>query len=94
MKAFSLVTLVERDQSLERWSELSAQLLCRHDLHVLLVEHGKRCPRCAKIPGRPRKEPVGDCPLLPARLLQGDKACWKASDPAEQAGRRKRKASE
>lgn len=36
--------------------------VCKYDLHVLLVEHGKRCHRCAKN-GRPRKESVGECPL-------------------------------
>ena len=35
----------------------------RYDLHVLLVEHGKRCSRCAKN-GKPRKESHGDCPLV------------------------------
>ena len=35
---------------------------CRYDLHVLLVEHGKRCVRCSKN-GRPRKEQHGPCPL-------------------------------
>lgn len=34
----------------------------RYDLHVLLVEHGKRCSRCAKN-GKPRKESHGQCPL-------------------------------
>ena len=29
--------------------------MCRYDLHVLLVEHGKCCQRCAKN-GKPRKE--------------------------------------
>lgn len=36
---------------------------CRYDLHVLLVEHGKRCPRCSKT-GHPRKEVHGPCPLV------------------------------
>lgn len=30
---------------------------------MLLVEHGKRCSRCAKN-GKPRKESHGDCPLV------------------------------
>ncbi len=30
---------------------------------MLLVEHGKRCARCAKN-GKPRKESHGDCPLV------------------------------
>ena len=34
----------------------------RYDLHVLLVEHGKCCTRCAKN-SKPRKEVVGPCPL-------------------------------
>ena len=36
---------------------------CRYDLHVLLVEHGKCCERCAKN-NRPRKEVLGACPLF------------------------------
>lgn len=36
---------------------------CRYDLHVLFVNHGKRCPRCAKN-GKPRKPSDGDCPLF------------------------------
>ena len=32
-------------------------------MHVLLVNHGKRCPRCAKN-GKPRKESDGACPLF------------------------------
>ena len=35
---------------------------CRYDLHVLLVEHCKRCPRCSKT-GHARKEVHGHCPL-------------------------------
>ena len=34
----------------------------KYDLHVLLVDHGKRCPRCAK-KGRLQKEEQGPCPL-------------------------------
>ena len=30
---------------------------------MLLVEHGKRCVRCASN-GKPRKESHGDCPLI------------------------------
>ena len=30
---------------------------------MLLVNHGKRCPRCAKN-GKPRKASDGDCPLF------------------------------
>ena len=41
----------------------AADLRCRaDDLHVLLVEHGKCCQRCAKN-GRPRKPVLGPCPL-------------------------------
>ena len=36
---------------------------CRFALHVLMVEHGKRCERCAKN-GKPRKESHGPCPLV------------------------------
>ncbi len=35
----------------------------RYDLHVLLVEHGKRCTRCASN-GKPRKDSHGPCPLV------------------------------
>ena len=44
---------------------------------MLLVEHGKRCSRCAKN-GKPRKESHGDCPLVnlqggaPAKNLQDE----------------------
>lgn len=43
-------------------------------MHVLLVEHGKRCPRCAKN-NRPRKEAHGPCPLtnLAAAVAEGRK---------------------
>ena len=41
---------------------LTRALVRRYDLHVLLVEHGKCCTRCAKN-GKPRKEVVGPCPL-------------------------------
>jgi hypothetical protein len=43
-------------------------LLCRYDLHVLLVEHGKRCPSCSR-GSSPRSakrgtaEHPGGCPL-------------------------------
>ncbi|BDA44814.1 Putative DNA glycosylase At3g47830 [Coccomyxa sp. Obi] len=40
----------------------------RYDLHVLMVEHGKRCPRCASN-GKPRKESHGDCPLVNLKEL-------------------------
>ena len=44
------------DQSACAWMPCShVRCACRYDLHVLLVEHGKRCPRCAKIPGRPQE---------------------------------------
>ena len=35
----------------------------KYDLHVLLVTHGKHCPRCAKN-GKNRREALGECPLL------------------------------
>lgn len=34
----------------------------KYSLHVLLVEHGKRCPSCSK-GGRTQLPPVGPCPL-------------------------------
>ncbi len=43
---------------------------CRYDLHVLLVNHGKRCPRCAKN-GKPRKASDGDCPLFGTKTVKG-----------------------
>lgn len=36
----------------------------KHDLHVLLVKHGKTCPNCAKN-GQNRFATVGPCPLTP-----------------------------
>ena len=62
---------------------------CRYDLHVLLVEHGKRCPRCAKIPGR--KEPVGECPLARKQAMPCDMEASAAASTAKPAHRRKRK---
>eukprot|EP00613_Pedinella_sp_CCMP2098_P017827 CAMPEP_0171770752 /NCGR_PEP_ID=MMETSP0991-20121206/53677_1 /TAXON_ID=483369 /ORGANISM="non described non described, Strain CCMP2098" /LENGTH=400 /DNA_ID=CAMNT_0012375943 /DNA_START=88 /DNA_END=1290 /DNA_ORIENTATION=- len=35
----------------------------KYDLHVLLVEHGKRCPTCLGKNGRLSKEQHGPCPL-------------------------------
>lgn len=48
---------------------LCAISLCRYDLHVLLVNHGKRCPRCAKN-GKPRKASDGDCPLFGSKTVK------------------------
>lgn len=42
----------------------------RYTLHVLLVRHGKRCPRCAK-GGKPRFPSEGPCPLMPAMVKGG-----------------------
>ena len=39
----------------------------KYDLHVLLVDHGKRCRKCCK-DGRLQKESHGDCPLAAATL--------------------------
>lgn len=51
---------------------------CRYDLHVLLVEHGKRCARCAK--KRPSKESHGPCPLVKlASAAEHSKAAIKAA---------------
>jgi len=36
---------------------------------VLLVNHGKRCPRCAKN-GKPRKASDGDCPLFGTKTVK------------------------
>mmetsp|Transcript_6298 Transcript_6298/g.18067 ORF Transcript_6298/g.18067 Transcript_6298/m.18067 type:complete len:395 (-) Transcript_6298:94-1278(-) len=44
----------------------------KYTLHVLLVRHGKQCPRCAK-GGRPRFPSDGPCPLVPAMLKGGGK---------------------
>jgi hypothetical protein len=35
----------------------------KYDLHVLLVDHGKRCAACVASKGRVQKESHGDCPL-------------------------------
>lgn len=44
--------------------------LCRYDLHVLLVGHGKKCVRCSP-DGHPRKPVEGPCPLqYPIRTKQ------------------------
>ncbi len=42
----------------------------RYTLHVLLVRHGKQCPRCAK-GGKPRFPSEGPCPLMPAMVKGG-----------------------
>ena len=47
--------------------------MCRYDLHVLLVEHGKCCTRCAKN-GKPRKEVIGPCPLGDTQKLAAEMA--------------------
>lgn len=46
----------------------------KYDLHVLLVTHGKHCPRCAKN-GKNRRPCLGPCPLLqlPELLAAGGK---------------------
>ena len=36
---------------------------------MLLVNHGKRCPRCAKN-GKPRKASDGDCPLFGSKSIK------------------------
>ena len=36
---------------------------------MLLVNHGKRCPRCAKN-GKPRKASDGDCPLFGSKSVK------------------------
>ena len=36
---------------------------CKYALHVLLVEHGKRCVKCAK-GGKLQLPSEGDCPLV------------------------------
>ena len=38
-------------------------------MHVLLVNHGKRCPRCAKN-GKPRKASDGNCPLFGSKTVK------------------------
>lgn len=59
-------------------------LACRYDLHVLLVEHGKRCPRCAKN-HRPRKEVHGPCPLTNLSVAAEKGESLSASKAAEDA---------
>lgn len=55
-----------RDETYEHLNKRIPDQL-KYELHVLLVEHGKRCERCAKN-GRPRKEVQGPCPLKKAKL--------------------------
>eukprot|EP00877_Chromochloris_zofingiensis_P008780 jgi/Chrzof1/4155/Cz14g01040.t1 len=51
-----------RDQTYEHLNQMIPDDL-KYDLHVLLVEHGKRCPWCAKT-RVPSKRPAGQlCPL-------------------------------
>lgn len=40
----------------------------KYDLHVLLVDHGKRCPTCLGKNGRLSKEQHGPCPLQSVSL--------------------------
>ena len=51
---------------------MNIYVLHRYDLHVLLVNHGKRCPRCAKN-GKPRKASDGDCPLFGKKGIANSK---------------------
>ncbi|DBB08986.1 TPA: hypothetical protein ACH3X3_007617 [Trebouxia sp. C0006] len=55
----------------EAYSHLNARIPdhLKYDLHVLLVNHGKRCPRCAKN-GKPRKASDGDCPLFGTKTVK------------------------
>jgi hypothetical protein len=61
-------------------------------LHVLLVEHGKCCQKCAKN-GKPRRSVVGPCPLTFSRIsLEKELALAAGSvkvkaEPAAAAGR-------
>ena len=62
------ILLTATQQTLERYRQAGCFVhtcmhMCRYDLHVLLVEHGKRCTRCASN-GKPRKESHGPCPLV------------------------------
>ncbi len=59
---------------LEAWAILQS-LMRRYDLHVLLVEHGKRCPRCSKT-GHPRKEVHGPCPLVNLAEAANETGDW------------------
>ncbi|KAL0023848.1 hypothetical protein WJX77_011324 [Trebouxia sp. C0004] len=55
----------------EAYSHLNARIPdhLKYDLHVLLVNHGKRCPRCAKN-GKPRKASHGNCPLFGTKTVK------------------------
>ena len=53
---------------------------------MLLVEHGKRCARCAKN-GKPRKEAHGPCPLVNLATTAGKGGRLSAKAAAEDAGR-------
>ena len=57
---------------------------CRYDLHVLLVEHGKRCARCAS-GGKPRKEQHGPCPLFSLSAAADEGAALTGEAVAENA---------
>ena len=49
----------------QSYTHLNARLpgATKYPLHVLLVEHGKRCPRCSKN-GRLQLPQEGECPLI------------------------------
>eukprot|EP00808_Paulinella_micropora_P022086 g28747.t1 len=52
-----------REDTYERLNALVPESI-KHDLHVLLVMHGKSCMKCSSN-GSPRYRPVGPCPLRP-----------------------------
>lgn len=65
----------------------------KYALHVLLVEHGKRCPRCAK-GGRLQLPQEGECPLLRLEEKLNDKGGTKIlslSSSSSSSGSSKRK---
>ena len=66
-------------------------VLCRYDLHVLLVEHGKRCKQCAS-QNRPSRAPDGPCPLQSRKsaLCQDNHAQVGGKADERNSGRRKR----
>lgn len=36
----------------------------KYPLHVLLIAHGKSCPRCAAVKGKMSRPTLGPCPLV------------------------------
>jgi endonuclease-3 len=83
----------------QSYAHLNARLpgAAKYPLHVLLVEHGKRCPRCSKN-GRLQLPQEGECPLtnLGDKLLltsPGASATASSSTPSKSTARVKAEAA-